>query len=689
VALTLGQLSNLFNGVSQQPPALRSPSQHEALENVICSLVDGLGKRAPTNHVKKLNSTVDAGAFVHIIDRDAEEKYVVVIRDGALAVYDLATGTAQTLTTPDGVGYLDCLTARTDYVALTIADHTFIVNRTVTVEMTGDVTGGTLQGQKQAYTNLTGVPTTNGHVWEITGDPDNAFDNFYVKGNGSLWVESTPVGISYKLDATTMPHKLVRNADSTWTFQKIAWDDRLVGDDESNPLPSFVGLEISDLFFYRNRLGFCAAESVVMSRAGDYYNLFARTVTAVLSDDPIDFNVSHSKISLIRHALPYSGALLLFSDKTQFQITAGDVLTPESAKANSTTEFEASPTCRPVGSGQDVYFPVERGQFTGIREYFVEEQSVTNNANDITAHVPKYIPNDVFRLCVSTSEDALVALSLQERNVMWVYKYHWAQGDSSLSTAKKLQSAWGRFSFDAADVILGGEFVGSKLYLVVQRSDGQHLEWMDLQNSAPDLELSDGESIVVHLDRKTSLTGVYSAGTGLTTWTLPYAETAEMSVVLSNDFVGRAGEKLNHTAASSTTLTAIGDYSGGEAFVGRNYTFEWELSEQFVRDENNTAALGGRLQLRQLSLLFHQTGYFTVEVTPPGGTAYTYVYTGKVLGSSTFVLGKPSVQTGEFRVPVLSDASKVSIIVKNDSYLPCHFQSAQWAGFFVARSRLP
>nr|DAL93610.1 MAG TPA: stabilization protein [Caudoviricetes sp.] len=29
-----------------------------------------------------------------------------------------------------------------------------------------------------------------------------------------------------------------------------------MGDDDSNPYPSFVGSNINDIFFYRNRLGF-------------------------------------------------------------------------------------------------------------------------------------------------------------------------------------------------------------------------------------------------------------------------------------------------------------------------------------------------------------------------------------------------------------------------------------------------
>ena len=36
----------------------------------------------------------------------------------------------------------------------------------------------------------------------------------------------------------------------------------------------------------------------------------------------------------------------------------------------------------------------------------------------------------------------------------------------------------------------------------------------------------------VHLDRKVSVTGVYDSGTDTTTWTLPYAESAPLRVIL-------------------------------------------------------------------------------------------------------------------------------------------------------------
>ncbi|MFQ8736260.1 MAG: hypothetical protein ACLSAH_09755 [Bilophila wadsworthia] len=48
----------------------------------------------------------------------------------------------------------------------------------------------------------------------------------------------------------------------------LEWGERICGDEDSAPFPSFVGRTLNGLFFYRNRLSFISGENVVMSRSG-------------------------------------------------------------------------------------------------------------------------------------------------------------------------------------------------------------------------------------------------------------------------------------------------------------------------------------------------------------------------------------------------------------------------------------
>ena len=141
--------------------------------------------------------------------------------------------------------------------------------------------------------------------------------SYYVKYNNEekVWEECVCPNILVGLDATTMPHALVREADGSFTFKKLEWTERKVGDEDSNPLPSFVDYAISDIFFYRNRLGLLSGENVILSESGEYFNFWMTTATDILDIDPIDVATTTTRINFLNYAIPFDGELYCFSDK--------------------------------------------------------------------------------------------------------------------------------------------------------------------------------------------------------------------------------------------------------------------------------------------------------------------------------------------------------------------------------------
>ena len=105
MALINSDIPNLLNGVSQQPATLRLTSQGENQVNGYSSIVDGLVKRLGSEHKFKLSATpASATAYVHWINRDADNRYVVVVESDntlvgtSLDIYDHDTGLAVTVT---------------------------------------------------------------------------------------------------------------------------------------------------------------------------------------------------------------------------------------------------------------------------------------------------------------------------------------------------------------------------------------------------------------------------------------------------------------------------------------------------------------------------------------------------------------------------------------------------------------
>lgn len=761
-------IPNLFNGVSQQAASIRQPSQCEIQENCSSSIVEGLHKRHPTVHAAKLNNLTNlANAYVHVINRDSTERYVVVIANGTMLVYDMA-GNQKTCNYTAGAAYLSASTnAREDFSMVTVADYTFVVNKTKKTELlsttkaanptnvayfhvaaapaqhtitavvdgisasaslgtSGGTQGGFAASLASAMQTALGggytitrpqpelikvvkssaigtvscsdtygnqairclnngvqrfsdLPTRfeTGFVVTITGELTGTSEGYFVEWSDTNqgYIETIKPGSKYRIDNYTMPHQLVRNADGTFTFGPALWNDRTVGNPVVNKDPSFIGLKISDVFFFRNRLGFLADENVVFSRAGDFFSFFPETTTQVLDSDPVDAAVSHVKVSLLKHAIPFNKNLVLFSDLTQFMLTAQDVLTPKTVAIHQTTEFECSQRCKPVAAGSNVYFAVEKSGFTSVREYYVMPYQQTYDADDVTAHVPKYIPGGVYKLTASTNDDVLFALSDQDRSSIYVYKWYW-RGE------EKLQSSWSKWKINSDSTILNMEMIGTKLYLVIQRPDGCYLEYIDIQTGL----VEDDMDILVHLDRKVKLTGTYDAGTNRTYWTLPYQE-SNVQAILGGGYSSQKGVPLTLTQFNLNTWYVMGNYSGSGVYFGIPYMMRYRFSQQYAKDNKNVSYGNADLRIRNLTLFYTKSGFFQVEVTPLARDTYTYQFTGKKLGSSGMILGSPQLDSGTFRFPVMTDAATGVIDIVNDTYLPCFFQSAEWEAFFNTRSQ--
>ena len=580
---------------------------------------------------------------------------------------------------------------------------------------------------KDSVQRFTDLPTVspNGYVVEIKGDESTNFDNYYVKfvtNNGGAfeegqWEESVEAGIPFKFNYDTMPHVLIRQADGNFRFARVdgdtytisgttytlpKWGERTVGDLDSAPNPSFIDGKINNVFFFRNRLGFLTDDNVVLTRVSEFFNFFPETVLSVIDSDPIDVGASHTKVAILKHAVTMGEQLVLFSDQTQFVLTSSsDALTPKTANVVVATEFESSDQAQPVGSGSSIYYLTKKGNFAGVREYITQENVAIKDASNITVHVPRLIPSNIFKLAVSTNEDVLVLLGTDNPNKLYINR--WLYGDGF----KKVLNSWSTFTFNSAKSIKNIDFVGTDLFMVVEEANGTTLEKIPFEAEfrEPNSEFE------FHLDHKVTeaTTGVsisYNSGTDVTTFTLPYRLNASMSVVgryLANGetstFVdtqgntktlkpGQVVQTTNTTNGSTSTITANGDFRNSKVIIGESYLMHYRFSQQRLTEGSNAGEMiSGRLQLHHFYIKFEDTGFFRVEVTPENRDTSTHKFTGRFLGSSSAAIGQINLETGTFRVPIMSRADRVDIDVKNDTFLPTQLSSAEYEAMFHMRSR--
>lgn len=785
-------IPNLLNGVSQQPDTIRLSNQAEIQENGLSDVVYGLGKRPPTSHIAKLNSDTFEDSKIHFINRDSVERYTVLVNNGSIKVYDL-TGVQKTVVAPS-LTYLTTANPQQDINLVTVADFTFIVNKSITVAKSGTTTAArpdealffvkngqyattykidingtnvasftTLDNSTAA--NASSITTDNiatelfndlnanlvgytivrdgsiiylskaagtftasvsdglggdglilvknkiksfsdlpykGYLdfeVEIVGDQGTQFDNYYVKWDGTAFVETVKSGIDNNFNTATLPHLLIRTSDGNFRFTKAdgssytigatsfttpIYSGRTCGDTVTASDPTFVGKKIQDIFFYRNRLGFLASENVIFSKVSEFFTFYPETVTTTLDDDVVDVAVSHNKVSNLKYAVSLNEELLLFADQTQFLLKPEETLTAKTVAINQATEYEIDPICKPVPVGKNIYFAFQRGNFAGVSEYFISSDLLTKEAVDISINVPRYLNGRITSLRGSTTENTLFAFCNTEKNSLGVYKFYFD------SNSRALQKSWSKYIFPSGTVLLDGETIETFFFIVIKRADGTYLEKINLKSSEVDTNLA----FPVLLDRKVLITGTYNAGTNQTTFTLPYPDTNVKNVVLSGSWsADLKGRLIDLVSSTSTTAVVTGNYSTHPAFVGLKYTFKYRFSTFFVREQKGSGTSStinsGRLQLKKLKLVYGDTGYFTVTLFPRARTSSIHKFTGQILGSSNFILGQPTLESGTFQLPVQCRNSDIEMEITSDSYLPANFLSAEWEGLFsILSSRI-
>ena len=528
-----------------------------------------------------------------------------------------------------------------------------------------DDTGGTaLFAHKDAVATFTSLPKycSANFVVQVNGDNQKKEDDFYVRFSGSqstgTWKEcpapSRPNNNSvyHSFDSSTMPHTLRQNDDESFSFAPATWQDRLAGDDDTNPFPSFIGEEISDVFFHRNRLGFLSGENIIFSESSSYFNFFRTTVRSLLDSAPIDIAVSQNEVSNLQAAVPTQDNLMLFSNLTQFSLSAQQLLTPAEVTIDQSTKYECDLKAKPVSVGTSIYFTHKDGNFSGLRELYTQGDSDTQDAPSVTSHVPEYISGGVRQMIASSNEDMIVCLTDDNKKECYVYK--WYDSDR-----ERLQSSWSKwqFNYNIEHVV----FNNTDIYFVF--SNG----------SFEKMSLSSFEAENILLDHRQKL---YGSITNVNNWLSLY--------VTPEGFVLDATEASTYLSADASNYI----------YAGTPYYFLYRFSEQVFKPADDPTRLA-RYQLRRITLNYNDTGDFYVSVLRKGrklasgaSDISNHTFTGRILGHENSILGTaPEIEDGSFTVGLHAQAKDTVITIVNNSHLPCIFQNAEVEAYVTQRTK--
>ena len=530
-----------------------------------------------------------------------------------------------------------------------------------------------------------------------------------------IWTECAEPKLTAGFDYATMPHALVnyRNGKFVWTSlspeamhnashapaslanTKLAnyWVDRAVGDDNTNPMPTFVGQTISNLFFVRNRLGVISGEQVVISQPSDYFNFFISSAISVSDADPIDMAASDVKPAFINHVLPIQNGIMLFSEAAQFMLfTDSEVFGPKTVQLKKLSSYDCSKTISPVDAGTSIIFTVDKASHTKVFEMIVRDQASTPQIVEQTRVVPEYIPNDINDISNSSS-NGLVTFGKIGDTTLYTYKYFDSGGERE-------QSSW--YSWGIEGTLVHQLYTGGNYFTVTKQGSEWVIQRYELIVSADanrGYSIGTGtvgsplttsrrfeaclDNMVVHTANGGSgtTTGVsvaYSGGNSIVT--LPYAiqnSTTNLRLVELTD-----GNKRTPTTVSGATATFNNiDLRTVNFASGYKYTTEIELPTYYYSVDRGSYDTNADLRIHRFNFEMGVSGPIEFHVSEPQKADYVRYESG-IIADLSATNTVPSQLHKQINVPIYRKNNKFDITIKIPDPYTTTLVSASWDGKF-------
>ena len=423
MAAVTQNIPDFLKGVSRRPDQNKEPGYVQDATNVYPDMTFGMAKRPGVSFVKDLGTAAAYNnAFWFKFERSELEIYIGAIVGTTVSIWNLTTGASVTVTGATNA-YLTSPAnthPRDNFSVAYRKDEMIIVNKTIDTGSTGTTTGTLNSPAVASAGQLPASPNTN--VYHIT----NTFlreDDYYVKYENNAWQETVKPGIVLGLDPAKMPLKLTfDSSNSSFTLAAPTYVNRIVGDVTTNPLPSFVGQKINDVFFYNNRLGFLSGDKVILSKVSDQFNFFRESVLTLSDADIIDLLVTSLKPVDLFAVIPQQQGLVLFSRSEQFLMYADDgVLTPSKSTIRTISNFEMNVDIHPVQIGSQIVFTGSAPTYTRVFSMTVKGDQTNSLYNDIGKVVSEWIPTGLDRL-VGSSQNSFIALSGEGLDYVYIFR---------------------------------------------------------------------------------------------------------------------------------------------------------------------------------------------------------------------------------------------------------------------------
>jgi hypothetical protein len=507
-----------------------------------------------------------------------------------------------------------------------------------------------------------------------------------------VWEECPAPNLDIKFDVDTMPLQLKRvlpgtfsingggatsYANGAFRFEYPPWDDRAVGDDLTNPKPSFVDNQINKIFFFRNRIGLLSGENVILSRVNDFYNFWAKTAFTIANADPIDLQSTSTYPTDLFDAIEVNAGLLMFSASQQFLLKTDEAqLTPETAIVSYLSSYAFNEKTKPFNMGTTAGWLNSTAKRTRFHEMAGIQRNGEPQVLEQTKIISKLFPDDITLVAEST-ENSMVLFGSKDKNEVWGYKYY-TQGE------QRIQSAW--FRWELPGTVTFHCTMDDVYYAILKNGSTYTLQSFDIKKATDTLMVGTAPTeYLIHLDTKKEISSgslTYNATTNKTSMTKPtgYDNSGQLAVFCKT--AGNNVGRFSKATVNGGNIEWEGDWSSLDIILGYLYEFEVELPTIYVTQstgEQIRSETRGSLIVHRLNFSFGSVGLIDVTLKRKGRPDYNKTYESIEWDSylaNTLGVADEYIHT----IPVYERNTNLSVHLNSTHPSPAIVNSMTWEG---------
>ncbi len=451
---------------------------------------------------------------------------------------------------------------------------------------------------------------------------------------------------------------IARNGDGITSLavgsgEHPAYGERMVGDGLTSPIPWFIGKAVTMLSVFQDRLIVGAGNYVNASKSGNYLSFWRASAVNIADDDPIEIFAHGSEGDVLRHATLYNGNLVIFGDRQQYGISGDSVFSPKNPLIKAFSANKDAVDAKAQTSGNYIFYAQYGSEGTSMHQMRVGalngQQTVTD---EMSNELGTWLNGKPLQITALTAPNLVMFRTREHPQDFYLYRY-----EDNKNNGQRVVESWSRFQYAMALGFVIGVSSYKKTGLVFTARGGAVVADVFDPKAEADTHscLDSWTSFGTHTGVSTSaLSAVATANSGYFLVGAPYSQVPDLVAQL-----GITTEQLEVGVPSEA----------------------WVIpTNPFPRDRNGEAVLDGRMALNRVSVDVENTAGMLGIVKATTGTVTTTDFEGRILGTTSNLIGQQPVYSGQLNISVGREVRECTYEIRSKTWLPLRVTGLSWTG---------